>query len=196
MNSCTLVLILITAAATALAPLPAQAQADKLFQDGYDWQKLDRITREVPELRLPLKRAFLSGLLDGQLYTYLQTYAAQPSLADSLYRGYLSRVTPDELIRGTDAFYEDPRNLYLPVVSALAITSLRAAGLPDSVVVDFTAASREWINRLTLLTTELPNVPLEGINKPAAPRTPAQLDMLQGTPPPRKWYNPRRLILP
>jgi len=172
------------------------AQSPKLFWDGYNWREMDWLTREYPEFRLPMKRAYVRGLLNGKLYDYLQIWAADSTLADAIFRDYLGRFSIDELIRGTDQFYQDPANLYLPVVSALMITSLRATGFPDSVVADYTQACRNWINHLAMLTSEEVPVSVEGISKPLLPKTPAEVYL----PPParkiRKWYNPRHLILP
>ncbi|UCD38662.1 MAG: hypothetical protein JSW54_04065, partial [Fidelibacterota bacterium] len=130
------------------------AQSPELFWDGYNWLEMDRLTQEYPEFRLPMKRAYVRGLLNGKRYDYLQALAIDSALADYIFRDYLSRFTLDELIRGTDQFYQNPANRYLPIISALVITSLRAMGFPDSVVTDYTQACRDWINYLTRLTSE------------------------------------------
>ncbi len=173
-----------------------QAQSPKLFWDGYNWREMDRLTREYPEFRLPLKRAYVRGLLNGKLYDYLQAWSADSTLADSIFRDYLGRFALDDLIRGTDQFYQDPANLYLPVVSALVITSLRAMGFPDSMVADYTVACRKWINYMTMLTSEEVPVSVEGISKPALPKTPSEVYLPPAARKIRKWYNPENLILP
>ncbi len=171
------------------------AQTPKLFWDGYSWQKVDLLTEEYPEFRLPMKRAYLAGLLNGKTYDYLQVWAADSVQANKLFRDYLNRFAIDELIRGTDQFYDDPANRYLPVVSALMITSLGAMGFPDSVVAAYAQAARDWVNDLTRVMSDEVPVSVEGISMPPAPSSPAELG-----PPPlkqrRKWYNPDQLILP
>jgi hypothetical protein len=172
------------------------AQPGKLFWDGYNWQELDRLTREYPEFGLPMKRAYVRGLLNGKVYHYLQVWTLDASLADTLFRDSLSRCSLDELIRGTDQFYQDPRNLYLPVITALIITSLRITDIPDSVIVEYTQAARDWINGIELYTMEQVPVDVGGISKPTLPQPPHEVYL----PPPKreikKWYNPEELILP
>ena len=184
-------LIFTTALLTVLS-----AQSPKLFWDGYNWLEIDRLTREYPEFRLPMKRAYVRGLLNGRLYDHLQTRAADSALADSLFRDYLNRFALDELIRGTDQFYQDPANRYLPIVSALVITSLGAVGFPDSVVADYTQACRDWINYLTTLTTEEVPITIEGISKPALPRPPSEVYLPPTVRKVKKWYRPDSPILP
>ncbi len=171
------------------------AQTPKLFWDGYSWLEMDRITEEYPEFRLPLKRAYVLGLLNGKTYDYLQVWAADSVQANALFRDYLNRFAIDELIRGADQFYQDPTHRYLPVVSALMITSLGAMGFPDSVVAAYAQASRDWINELTEVISEEVPVNVEGISMPPAPRSPSELEppLLEQR---RKWYNPDQRILP
>ena len=80
-------LIFATALMTVLS-----AQSPKLFWDGYNWLEIDRLTREYPEFRLPMKRAYVRGLLNGRLYDHLQTRAADSALADSLFSGKRGQV--------------------------------------------------------------------------------------------------------
>ena len=171
------------------------AQSPKLFWDGHNWLEIDRLTVETPEFRLPLKRAYVRGLINGNTYDFFQVQAADSNLAGAVFRDYLGRFEVDELVRGTDQFYQDPANRYLPVISALMITSLGAMGFPDSVVLAYTRASRDWINHLTSLVAGEVPVKVEGIAMPAAPKTPGQLEPTQMKKP-RKWYNPRELTLP
>ncbi len=181
--------------ATALA-IVLTAQSAKLFWDGYDWQRVDRLTEEYPEYRLPMKRAYVRGLLDGKLYYYLQAAAIDSFPAEAVFRDYLNRFSIDELVRGTDQFYQDPANLYLPVVNALAITSLRAMGIPDSVVTGYDRATRNWINHLTTQITEQVPVTLEGISRPAAPLPPPPWDVPAPAKRPWDWTDPVEAILP
>ena len=185
--------LLLTAIALATA---LSAQSAKLFWDGYDWQRIDRLTREYPEYRLPLKRAYLRGLLDGKLYYFLQAAALDSLRAEVVFRDYLNRFSIDELVRGTDQFYQDPANLYLPAVNALAITSLRAMGFPDSIVTDYDRATRDWINHLILQTDAQVPVTLEGISRPAAPMPPPPWEVPGPTKRSWDWTDPVEAILP
>ncbi|UCH63188.1 MAG: hypothetical protein JSU77_01675 [Fidelibacterota bacterium] len=172
------------------------AQSSKLFWDGYNWLEIDRLTQEYPEFRLPMKRAYIRGLLNSRMYNHLQTYAADPTLADSLYSDYLNRFALDDLVRGTDEFYKNPSNRYLPIVSAVVITSLGAMGFPDSVVADYTQACRDWINYLTTLNTEEVPISIEGITKPMFPKPPSEVYLPSSVRELKKWYKPDSLILP
>ncbi|MCH7939274.1 MAG: hypothetical protein IID13_05970 [Candidatus Marinimicrobia bacterium] len=53
----------------------APSQTTRLLWNGYDWQRIDRLTAEYPEYRQPLKRAYVQGLLDAKLYYFLQSWA-------------------------------------------------------------------------------------------------------------------------
>jgi len=171
-------------------------QIPKLFWDGYDWEQLGTLTAEYPEFALPMKRAYVTGILDGKYYYYLQSQAVDSAQADLLFRDYLNVLSLDELIRGTDEFYRNPANLYLPIISALAVTSLRASSFPDSVVSEYLTATRHWINILTRMYSYEVPVTVQGIDKPRFPR-PAGMDLLPGrTPEEERWYWPDSLVLP
>jgi len=167
-----------------------------IFADGYDWQRISNITREYPEYNRPLKQHYLRGILDSRLYFYLQARAENLELANAVYRGYLGQLAPDELARGLDEFYNDPAVLYLPIISSMNIVSLKAAGLPDSVVQDYTEASMHWYNSITIgVDGEFP-IHLEGIDKPAFPLPPKPPADLTGNGQPHRWYYPDTLLLP
>jgi hypothetical protein len=172
------------------------AQQAKLFWDGYNWQEMDHLTREYPEFELPMKRTYIRGLLNGKVYHYLQAWSVDAAMADTLFRDSLSRCTLDALIRGTDQFYQDPRNLYLPVITALIITSLRITDIPDSVIVEYTQHARDWINSIDLYNLEPVPIDVGGISHPPLPIPPHEVYL----PPPKteikKWYNPEELVLP
>ena len=175
--------------------VPLWPQLPKLFQDGNDWQRLHVITQEYPEFERPMKRAYLSGFLDGKYYYFLQVQAVDSATAADLFGDYLNSFSIDELISGTDQFYRDPRNRYLPVVTALAITSLRAKGFPDSVVAGYTAAARDWINTLTEMYSHEVPVTVEGVHQPLRPISIEELRRVEA-PKFHKWYRPDSLVLP
>ncbi len=184
-------IILIILCLAAWAP----SQTVRLLWNGYDWQRIDRLTTEYPEYRQPLKRAYVQGLLDAKLYYFLQGWAVDTADAGAIFRDYLNRFTVDELVRGTDMVYQDPANRYLPVISALSITTVRATGLSDSVVAEYTQACRDWISTLEYYLGDKVPVTVEGISRPRIPKLPG--DWLE--PPsaePRRWYRPEDLKLP
>ena len=169
---------------------------DGLFADGYDWQRISRITQEYPEYNRPLKLQYLQGILDSRLYFYLQARADNLESANNVYLDYLGQLSPDEIARGLDEFYRDPSVLYLPIISSMNIVSLRAAGLPDSLVVNYTEASMRWYNSITIgVDGEFP-IHLEGIDKPTFPLPPKPPAELTGTGQPHRWYFPDTLLLP
>ena len=173
----------------------APSQTTRLLWNGYDWQRIDRLTAEYPEYRQPLKRAYVQGLLDAKLYYFLQSWAVDTADAGVIFRDYLNRFTIDQLVRGTDMVYQDPANRYLPVISALAIATLRATGSPDSVVAEYTQASRDWISTLEYYLVDKVPVAVEGISRPLVPKLPGDW----AKPPsaePRRWYFPEELRLP
>ena len=170
-------------------------QSSKLFWDGYNWLQIDDLTREYPEFRLPMKRAYVQGLINGKTYDFLQIRAADSGLAEAAFSDYLGRFETAELVRGTDQFYLNPANRYLPVVSALMITALAATGFSDSVVAAYTQASRDWVNTLTILLADEIPVSVEGIAMPPAPVAPSDLVPDQSAKR-RKWYRPDPLKLP
>ena len=184
--------LLLSICLTAWAP----AQTARLFWNGYDWHKIDRFTEEYPEYRLPMKRAYVQGLLDGKLYYFLQSWPVDSAGARVIFRDYLNRFTVDELVRGTDMVYEDPANYYLPVLSALAIATLRATGFPDSTVDDYIQASRDWINTLEYYLGDKVPLTVEGISRPKLPKLPWETVIDSTAAGPRRWYRPDQLILP
>ena len=181
---------------TVALSVVVSAQSEKLFWDGYDWRYLANLAKEYPEFGMPLKRAYVRGLLDGKLYNRLQVRTVDAALADSVFRDYLGRFSIDELIRGTDQFYREPKYRYLPVVAALTVTSLSAMGFPDSTVSDYIIAVQEWTNRLVQFDTDQVRVEVEGISKPAFPRTPAEIENPPSGTEPHRWYFPDSLSLP
>ncbi|MFC1481046.1 hypothetical protein ACFL6E_02220 [Candidatus Neomarinimicrobiota bacterium] len=180
---------------TILAMSMLMAQ-DGIFADGYDWQRISRITREYPEYNGPLKQQYLKGILDSRLYFYLQARAENLESANNVYRDYLGQLSPTELTRGLDVFYSDPAVLYLPIISSMNIVSLKAAGLPDSLVQNYTEASKHWYNSITIgVEGEFP-IHLEGIDIPAFPLPPKPPTDFTGTGQPHRWYYPDTLLLP
>ncbi len=179
-----------------MLPIALLLAQDKIFADGYDWQRISKITREYPEYNRPLKQQYVRGILDSRLYFYLQVRAENLESANTVYLDYLGQLAPAELARGLDAFYNDPAILYLPIISSMNIVSLKAAGLPDSLVQAYTEASKHWYNSITIgVDGEFP-IHLEGIDKPAFPMPPMPPAELTGARQPHRWYYPDTLLLP
>ncbi|MEE9167626.1 MAG: hypothetical protein V3U24_09260 [Candidatus Neomarinimicrobiota bacterium] len=128
-----------------------QAQENKLFWDGQDWDRLSRRTAGYPEYTYLAKAAYVNGLMDGRLYDFFKTWAADSSLADSVIgRETVDYLTTSELVRVLDNFYSDPLNRYIPISSAIIIVNLYAAGEPSEMIDGYTHKTKEWINDLML----------------------------------------------
>ena len=50
-----------------IAYLPAQ-QMDRLFWNGSDWRRLEKLAEYDPELTYMMKIAYINGVLDGRLF--------------------------------------------------------------------------------------------------------------------------------
>ena len=179
-----------------LLPIAMLFAQDGIFADGYDWQRISKITQEYPEYNRPLKKQYLKGILDSRLYFYLQARAENFELANTIYLDYIGQLSPDDIARGLDEYYADPTVLYLPIISAMNIVSLKAAGLPDSLVQNYSDASKHWYNSITIgVAGEFP-IHLEGIDKPTFPLPPKPPADFTGTGQPHRWYYPDTLLLP
>ncbi len=84
-------IILIILCLAAWAP----SQTTRLLWNGYDWQRIDRLTAEYPEYRQPLKRAYVQGMLDAKLYYFLQAWAVDTADAGAIFQDYLNRLDAD-----------------------------------------------------------------------------------------------------
>ncbi|RTZ95496.1 MAG: hypothetical protein DSY36_01935, partial [Candidatus Neomarinimicrobiota bacterium] len=63
--------------------LPAQ-QMDRLFWNGSDWRRLEKLADYDPELTYMMKTAYINGVLDGRLFYYLKAWIMEQAFADSL----------------------------------------------------------------------------------------------------------------
>ena len=99
---------------------PAQ-QMDRLFWNGSDWRRLEKLADYDPELAHMMKIAYINGILDGRLFYYLKAWMMEQTFADSLYAETVDYLTPRELVKVLDNFYADPINGYIPLPSAIII---------------------------------------------------------------------------
>ena len=97
---------------------PAQ-QMDRLFWNGSDWRRLEKLADYDPELTYMMKVAYINGILDGRLFYYLKAWMMEQTFADSLYAETVDYLTPRELVKVLDNFYADPINGYIPLPSAI-----------------------------------------------------------------------------
>lgn len=125
-----------------------QAQERKLFWDGYDWRKVDRICHEYPEYSYWIKSAYLSGLFDGKLYYQLKVRDAGLASADSVFADLLTPDNLRSLIAGLDHFYEDNTIRYIPIPAALIATVMTQQHYPPEEVEAYLWQARDWINDL------------------------------------------------
>ncbi len=124
------------------------AQERKLFWDGYDWRKVDRICQEYPEYSYWIKSAYLSGLFDGKLYYQLKFRDAGLASADSVFADLLTPDNLRSLIAGLDHFYEDNTIRYIPIPAALIATVMTQQHYPPEDVEAYLWQARDWINDL------------------------------------------------
>ncbi|NOZ74696.1 MAG: hypothetical protein GXO90_04875 [FCB group bacterium] len=123
---------------------------NRLFWDGSDWNRVTKLVDFNPHLEYTVKSAYVNGVLDGRLYYYLKTWAAESGLADSLYGETVDYLTTREVVRSLDEFYKDPANNYLPVPSAIVIANMYARQVPVRVIDNYIKQSRYWINELQI----------------------------------------------
>ena len=63
---------------------PAQ-QMDRLFWNGSDWRRLEKLADYDLELTYMMKIAYINGILDGRLFYYLKAWMMEQTIADRLY---------------------------------------------------------------------------------------------------------------
>jgi hypothetical protein len=125
-----------------------KAQERKLFWDGYDWQKIDYVTREYPEYRYWIKSAYLSGLFDAKLFYQVKAMSFAKSCPDSVFTDLIEPAEMRSLITGLDSFYQDNTLKYLPLPSALIATIMIQLNRPTDEVNKYIRDSQKWINEL------------------------------------------------
>ena len=125
-------------------------QENKLFWDGNDWNDISRNLDYNQNLSYNVKKAYLTGVLDGRLYGYLKTWTKNNELADDVFSETVDYLTYSELIRNIDYFYKDPINNYIPLPSAIIISNMYAERLPIQSINQYIDDTKKWINDLTL----------------------------------------------
>ena len=128
---------------------PAQ-QMDRLFWNGSDWRRLEKLADYDPELAYMMKIAYINGILDGRLFYYLKAWMMEQTFADSLYAETVDYLTPRELVKVLDNFYADPINGYIPLPSAIIISNMFGERIPMDRIDEYIRHSKEWINRMIL----------------------------------------------
>ena len=118
-----LVLILCLAFCTKAFP-----QEKKLFWDGYDWIKVNEITKEYPEYAFWIKSGYLSGLFDGKLFYQLKAIELNNSFSDTLFNDLIKPTNYRSLIAGLDMFYNDAAKRYIPIPLGLIATIMIQQG--------------------------------------------------------------------
>jgi len=127
-----------------------KAQERKLFWDGYDWQKIDYVTREYPEYRYWIKSAYLSGLFDAKLFYRVKAMNFAQSCPDSVFSDLIEPAEMRSLIAGLDSFYQDNTVKYLPLPNALIATMMIQMNRPSDEINQYIRDSQKWINELVI----------------------------------------------
>ena len=125
-------------------------QQNKLFWDGLDWNQISKSSNYNTEIIFRMKTAYLHGILDGRLYSYLKVWAEDQMIADNVFSETVDYLSNRELIKNLDYFYQDPLNSYIPVANAIIISNMYAERMPIENIESYINSSRKWINNLTL----------------------------------------------
>ena len=128
----------------------SNARENKLFWDGFDWNRIAKSVDYNNEQIIKIKRAYLNGALDGRLNYYLKTWSSDKELADEVFNETVDYLTIRELIKNIDYFYQDPLNRYIPLPSAILIANMYAERVPIENIDAYIESTRKWINDLTL----------------------------------------------
>ena len=123
---------------------------NKLFWDGRDWAKISKSVEYDLDFAYKVKTAYLHGVLDGRLFSYLKTWNQNKDLADEVFSETVDYLSNRELIKNIDHFYQDPLNRYIPVPSAILIANMYAERVPIQNIELYIESTRRWINDLIL----------------------------------------------
>ena len=130
-------------------------QQNRLFWDGRDWNRISKSVENDLELAFRIKTAYLNGALDGRLLGYLKTWSYDEYLADQVFGETVDYLTPRELVKNLDHFYNDPVNAYIPIPTAIIITNMYAERIPIELIDEYINKTKEWINNLSLNLNDL-----------------------------------------
>lgn len=135
-----------------ISTLSAQIETkeNRLFWDGGDWKRITQLANHNTAVEYRIKVAYISGVLDGRLFYYLKTWAEKQSFADSLYAETIDYLTPRQMIRNIDLFYQEPTHVYVPVVSAMVIANMHGEQAPQRLIDAYVDQTKFWINQLML----------------------------------------------
>ena len=123
---------------------------NKLFWDGRDWNQIIKNSNYDVNISFKIKTAYIAGVLDGRLYSYLKTWNQNQNLADQVFSETVDYLSNRELIRNIDNFYVDPLNSYIPLPSAILISNMYAERIPKKNIDMYIESTRRWINDLIL----------------------------------------------
>ncbi|MAI85842.1 MAG: hypothetical protein CMF99_01450 [Candidatus Marinimicrobia bacterium] len=123
---------------------------NKLFWDGRDWNRVKKIADYNTNYEFIIKKAYLEGVLDGRLFSYLKTWENNKVIADNVFSETVDYLTIRELIKNIDHFYNDPMNSYIPIPSAVLIANMYAKRMNMENIDLYIKSTRKWINELTL----------------------------------------------
>ena len=126
------------------------SQENKLFWDGRDWNRVEKIADYNTKIEFIIKKSYLEGALDGRLFGYLKTWDKDKNIANVVFDETVDYLTIRELIKNIDHFYHDPLNNYIPLPSAIIIANMYAKRLDINNVEGYISLTREWINELIL----------------------------------------------
>jgi hypothetical protein len=123
---------------------------NQLFWDGHDWNRILINSQNDQVYAFRIKTAYLHGVLDGRLNSYLKVWIKDQYLADDVFSETVDYLSNRELIKNIDFFYQERLNLYIPVPSAILIANMYAERVPINIIDDYINQTRRWINDLTI----------------------------------------------
>ena len=123
---------------------------NKLFWDGREWNRVKKLADYNTNYEFIIKKAYLEGVLDGRLFSYLKTWEIDKDIANNVFSETVDYLTIRELIKNIDHFYNDPINNYIPIPSAILIANMYAQRVNAENIDLYLKSTRKWINELTI----------------------------------------------
>tara|TARA_S200000501_G_C20358158_1_gene540669 strand:- start:79 stop:546 length:468 start_codon:yes stop_codon:yes gene_type:complete len=123
---------------------------NKLFWDGGDWNQVAKSVKHDYHMTFKIKKAYLNGVLDGRLFSYLKVWKLDQDFADETFSETVDYLNTRELIKNIDYLYKDPLNKYIPIPSAILIANMYAKRLPSEKIELYILSTRRWINDLAM----------------------------------------------
>ncbi len=139
-----------------MAGLAITSNASAKLLDGHWWKSMDTLSEtQAKLLKLTYVRGYCDGSLQGMIFVrnvgkdFCPDCKALKLKISSLYKiwgGLADKVT---VIKELDVFYDNPKNIYIPVIVALKMMIKKVAGnyKGNELQVRIDNARRDWSNK-------------------------------------------------